>query len=291
MIIRQATASDLDTIIAMRQERSRWLAGQGSDQWQVGLTTDGFAERVRTSIAAGQTYMAVDEHGEVLGTIAIDTWTNPGLWSEQDLAESVIVHRMITWRHAAGQGVGNVLLELANKVALRAGRRWVRLDAWTSNNGLHDYYRSAGFRHVRTIDEHQSKSTALFEREAAVQLPVAVRRLADLGIGLADASAPAELYNVLGLQVRRPSALGDSPQLELISGDTWRLWSEAGDWLLAPIGRGYLACAVVEWDLAAWLNEACEYVITHVQPSAAFVLMLGPESGRSTMEFSKIRKT
>jgi GNAT superfamily N-acetyltransferase len=171
VIIRRATVGDLLTIVELRRERAAWLADIGSDQWSVGLTEQGFQQRVQDSIQAGETWMAVADDGRVLGSIAIDRWTNPNLWSPAELADAVIVHRMITRRFAAGQGLGEALLAHADRIAIEAGRRWVRLDAWTSNRGLHRYYERAGFRHVRTVPNSPSRSTALFEREISLPLP------------------------------------------------------------------------------------------------------------------------
>ncbi|MGH3755494.1 MAG: GNAT family N-acetyltransferase [Pseudonocardiaceae bacterium] len=168
MIIRRAVIDDLPTIVELRRERAAWLADIGSDQWSVGLTERGFRQRVQDSIQAGETWMATADDGRVVGTIAIDQWTNPGLWSQAELADAVIVHRMITRRCAAGQGIGQALLAHTDRFAIDAGRRWVRLDAWTSNHGLHRYYEHAGFRHVRTVADYPSRSTALFEREVSM---------------------------------------------------------------------------------------------------------------------------
>ena len=67
----------------------------------------------------------------------------------------------------AGRGVGAWLLDEAAREAARRGKRLLRLDAWTSNTRLHDYYRRQGFRLVRIAGDRGSG--ALFER--AVSLP------------------------------------------------------------------------------------------------------------------------
>ncbi len=46
--------------------------------------------------------------------------------------------------------------------AFDAGLTWLRLDAWTTNPRLHDYYLGAGFQHVRTIESRVSG--ACFQR-------------------------------------------------------------------------------------------------------------------------------
>jgi len=50
------------------------------------------------------------------------------------------------------------------------GASWVRVDVWTSNLGLHDYYKGHGFEHLRTLDFHNYwdyPSAALFQKPTA----------------------------------------------------------------------------------------------------------------------------
>jgi GNAT superfamily N-acetyltransferase len=57
---------------------------------------------------------------------------------------------------------GAWLLDEAAREAARRGKRLLRLDAWTNNTRLHDYYRRQGFRVVRNAGDRGSG--ALFER-------------------------------------------------------------------------------------------------------------------------------
>lgn len=162
--IEQAQLRDVGAIWMMRSDRAEWIADRGSDQWSdAGLDRDEFVDRVRTSIASGETWVLL-EGGDLLGTIALDQWATPGLWSEEELSDALIVHRMITSRNAAGRGIGSALLRHADRIAATQGLKWLRLDAWTSNYALHRYYQKQGFRHVRTV-VHDSPSAALFERQ------------------------------------------------------------------------------------------------------------------------------
>lgn len=173
MYIRQATRDDLETIAAWRAEAAEWIAERGHDQWSgAGLNDAEFRDRVTESIAAGETWMVDSYQRYPVGTIAIDDEADPGLWSREERANAVIAHRMIVPRSAAGLGVGTLLLRQAEAVAEQRGRMFIRLDAWTSNTDLHEYYRRAGFRHVRTVDAHHSPSAALFERRVwSVPMP------------------------------------------------------------------------------------------------------------------------
>jgi hypothetical protein len=47
----------------------------------------------------------------------------------------------------------------------------MRMNVWSTNGRLHDYYRALGFKHVRTVDIPGRMSGALFERELARSCP------------------------------------------------------------------------------------------------------------------------
>lgn len=165
MNIRKAVHDDLSTILRWRTEAAAWLNGQGSDQWsESGLSRDAFIDRVTDSIRTGETWIAEDDDGTALGTIAVDLNSDAGLWAEEELESAFVVHRMITDRSAVGRGVGARLLDHAEDLARQAGRKMLILDAWTSNSGLHAYYESQGFRQVRTVPDHYTPSATLFER-------------------------------------------------------------------------------------------------------------------------------
>ncbi|GAB3161850.1 hypothetical protein GCM10027258_79640 [Amycolatopsis stemonae] len=161
--IRRANAAEVAMIARWRRETAQWLSSIGSDQWsEKGLSAARFEERVAASVAAGETWIAeVDERPAA--TIAIDEHTDSWLWTPAEQAECVIVHRMITDRRNRHRGLGSLLLDHAEMIARQRGKAFVRLDAWTSNTRLHDYYRAAGFRFVRIADP-QRPSAALFER-------------------------------------------------------------------------------------------------------------------------------
>ncbi|MCM6776104.1 GNAT family N-acetyltransferase [Nocardia sp. CDC159] len=167
--IRQAHMSDLGTICRLRLQRTAWLAERGSDQWTRqgrGLPIERFARAVGRAVRAGETWIA-EVDGEPAGTITVNDRADAGLWSPGEIADAVIVHYMIVDLRFAGRGVGKALLAYAGAVACERHRTWVRLDAWTTNTTLHDYYRRAGFRLVRLAGpDAPGPSGALFERRA-----------------------------------------------------------------------------------------------------------------------------
>ncbi|MGH3686953.1 MAG: GNAT family N-acetyltransferase [Pseudonocardiaceae bacterium] len=148
-----------------REDAAHWLNQRGSDQWNnAGLNQDAFRHRVTKSIHDGDTWIAEDDDGTPLGTIAVDSTPDPGLWSPDELRRAYVIHRMITVRSASGRGIGTLMLDHADTLARADGRTALILDAWTSNRDLHAYYESQGFRQVRTVTDHYTPSATLFER-------------------------------------------------------------------------------------------------------------------------------
>lgn len=101
------------------------------------------------------------------GPVAVGTMvlrdTHPAdLWQPADDPGSALhLHHLAVDRASAGRRIGAWLLDQAAAEAARRGKQFLRLDAWTTNTRLHDYYRGQGFRLVRIADD---TSGALFER-------------------------------------------------------------------------------------------------------------------------------
>jgi GNAT superfamily N-acetyltransferase len=160
LTVRRATPDELDIVSAIFAEATAWLAAQGSDQWQYPPNM----EKITGSVEAGTCYLAFLD-GEPVATITIDDIADPEFWTPDDAPEAALyVHRLAILRKAAGQEMGATLLDFAARLADEAGKPLLRLDAWKSNTGLHQYYRDRGWRYVRTVDLPHRKSGVLFER-------------------------------------------------------------------------------------------------------------------------------
>ncbi|UGT60015.1 GNAT family N-acetyltransferase [Nocardia asteroides] len=167
LLIRRARRDELALLCLLRLRRTRWLVARGEDQWTAagrGLEIAAFARAAGRAIERGHTWVA-ELGGEVAGTITVDRRADRDLWTPAELAEAVIAHFMIVDAAFAGHGIGHRLLAHAAALARGDGLDWVRLDAWTTNAGLHAYYRDAGFHLARIAGPPaHGPSRALFER-------------------------------------------------------------------------------------------------------------------------------
>jgi GNAT superfamily N-acetyltransferase len=168
VIIAPAAPEDLNLLIAFRDEAARWLAARGIDQWREPYPTEDLMEEgMLRSIRAGETFIIWDDDGTPVATITVDRWANPDLWTAEEAAEPALyAHKLTVARTYAGQGLGGELLDWAGTRAAAAGDRWLRVDVWTTNLKLQDYYLGLGFKHVRTVVLSHNPSGALFQRPA-----------------------------------------------------------------------------------------------------------------------------
>ncbi|WP_328384385.1 GCN5 family acetyltransferase (plasmid) [Micromonospora zamorensis] len=169
MIITPARPRDVDVIMSWRRERVTWLAARGEKQWSIPLPRSAIA----ATVSAGQTWMVWDGDDPV-ATITLTAYVdvdslwkpdrNPeSLWyPEDDPADAIYAAKMMIPLKNAGDGLGGEMLDWAGGRAYEAGLTWLRLDAWTTNARLHDYYLGQGFQHVRTVKTRVSG--ACFQR-------------------------------------------------------------------------------------------------------------------------------
>jgi predicted GNAT family N-acyltransferase len=164
---RLATVDDFQTIINLVKEAAGWLHTKGTDQWAVPWPSieerDG---RISQGLDSKSTWMVWD------GATAVATLTahDKGLarlWTPEERREpAVYVHRVIVNREYAGKRVGAGLIDWAAQQAAREyGATQTRIDVWTTNKALHNYYRSIGFKFIRFAENYDNyPSRALFQR-------------------------------------------------------------------------------------------------------------------------------
>jgi GNAT superfamily N-acetyltransferase len=149
VIVTPAEPGDLSVLLAFREEAATWLSALGSDQWSRPYPAD----RLLATIAADTVFM-VRDGDSTAATITLTPDAEEGLWTEEELSEPCLyVNKLTVARTHAGRNVGGRLLDWAGDRAFRGGAKWLRLDAWTTNQGLQDYYVRQGVEHVRTVRE------------------------------------------------------------------------------------------------------------------------------------------
>jgi ribosomal protein S18 acetylase RimI-like enzyme len=85
----------------------------------------------------------------VVGTITLQ-WSDPVLWNGAS-PDAGYIHKLAVVRAYAGRKIGEEMLRWAEKQALLAGKKYLRLDCLASNRIIRDYYEKAGYIHKGDI--------------------------------------------------------------------------------------------------------------------------------------------
>jgi len=171
--IARASARHFDTVLGLIEDARSWLWTMDTDQWDKPWPDPAARDRrVLAGLRNGKTWIVWDDD-IAAATITITTRRNNAVWAKPactaDLKErAVFVHRLITSRKYAGLGLGAELIDWAGLRGSREyGAKWIRIDVWLTNTGLHDYYKSKGFRPCGICADPGYPSGALFEKPVA----------------------------------------------------------------------------------------------------------------------------
>jgi GNAT superfamily N-acetyltransferase len=167
LVLRRATPDDFEAVRGLLREASRWLGTRNTDQWEVPWPDENRRNtNIKRAIIAGRTWIACDDARPV-ATLT----TSPNhhmVWPEENGREPAVYVRRITVSRSpeyAGHGLGGQLLDWAGLRANRDyGARWVRVDVWTTNRKLHEYYEAQGFKECGRSPIPGYPSAALFQK-------------------------------------------------------------------------------------------------------------------------------
>ena len=155
----RAQQGDLDRVLEILEEASRWLSSKGLEtQWRL---SPAFRETIKNNIECGHVYVVKDVE-ETVGTITLQ-WSDKEFWGDLP-PDSGYVHKLAIKRSHGGKRLGLRMLQWAEAKARAEGKRYLRLDCPASNKTIRDYYEKAGFVHVRDTEMPGWKAS-LYQKE------------------------------------------------------------------------------------------------------------------------------
>jgi GNAT superfamily N-acetyltransferase len=163
LAVRQAETNELDTVMALLQERIDWLRSRGSDQWS---TSANWQAKFEPALDAGHVWLLLDGQ-DPIGTITVEFQGDRDFWSQEECAEpAAYLSKLAIQLDHAGDELGALLTDWACDYAYRRGCKFVRLDAWRTNDELHEYYATRGWKYLRTVENPGRNSGSLFQLAA-----------------------------------------------------------------------------------------------------------------------------
>ena len=157
VVIVQAQPADIDAVLGLLEDAARWLVSRGIDQWRPGsFDRHDFAARIER----GEVYLAL-VGGQLAGTLTLQP-SDPLFWPDAS-DDALYLHKLVVHRAYAGRGLGQRLLQWAERTTAAAGKRYLRLDSKAESAAMRAYYEGAGFSYRRDLSG-RSWSASLFEK-------------------------------------------------------------------------------------------------------------------------------
>jgi GNAT superfamily N-acetyltransferase len=290
LTVRPATVAEHDVVMTLLKERIDWLRARGSDQWS---TWETWGAKIPPALERGHVWLLLDGN-DPIGTVTVEFQGDRDFWTEEECTEpAAYLSKLAVRLDYAGHELGALLTDWASDYAYRRGCRYVRLDAWKTNDQLHAYYASRGWKYVRTVENPGRNSGALFQvpvgpmtRTQRSRLhddfPITVLQPTQGGAGVTDPPDAAGnwypdhvhrggmtvQYDVL----QRPS------EAEFIDFMRYRLRKEGPAWQLEGVDRHFIDWqrqgVVLETNLQ--LNDELTYVVTHQELASDCRMVVTP---------------
>jgi GNAT superfamily N-acetyltransferase len=160
-------------VIGLIDDAAAWLRLKDTNQWEEPWPDRVERDaRVRRGLDGGKTWLVWDDSAHIAAaTVTVARQANPKVWPPSaclSRSPAVYIHRLVTRRTYAGLGIG---AELIDWVGLRAAEQYgaesIRIDVWTSNRALHEYYEKRGFVYYGNCTDPTYPSGALFQKPIA----------------------------------------------------------------------------------------------------------------------------
>lgn len=137
-----AEFEDIPQLYEIIKKRVRWMDEKGLRQWN---TTDYlnvyppsyFEDHQRN----GRLYKLIKDTGEIAAVMVL--LDIDARWPGYEAMDSYFVHNFAT--DPALNGVGSMMLEEAELLSAKQGKKYLRLDCPTHNNYLNAFYESRGY--------------------------------------------------------------------------------------------------------------------------------------------------
>lgn len=164
----EATDTNLKTILGLVDGAREWLADKGTNQWSKPWPNKRKRNaRIWRGLEVGATWIVWDEETAV-ATVTVARSPNAKVWRGATCnvkEKAVYAHRLIIDRRFAGWGLGEQLIDWTGRRAqLEYEAEWIRIDVWTKNKGLHEYYKKRGFQPCGMAPDPKYPSGMLFQK-------------------------------------------------------------------------------------------------------------------------------
>ena len=149
-MIREATLSDIESILLMTKACAKHMISNGIYQWNEHYPN---AEAFQQDIERNELFVLINENN-ILGSIVISSLMDDEYKSIQWLTPSdknIYIHRLAVHPIYQGRGFAQQLMDYAENFALAQGYASIRLDTFSQNDRNQKFYELRGYNRLGSI--------------------------------------------------------------------------------------------------------------------------------------------
>lgn len=149
-MIRNATHTDIDSILEITKACAKDMTEKGISQWNEHYPSRlAFENDVKR-----EELFVLENNNNILGCIVISTFMDeeyiPIQWLTSNL-NNVYIHRLAIHPNHQGKGYARKLMEFAETTSRKRQMQSVRLDTFSQNDRNHKFYEQRGYQRLGSI--------------------------------------------------------------------------------------------------------------------------------------------
>ncbi|MGZ3751005.1 MAG: GNAT family N-acetyltransferase [Mucilaginibacter sp.] len=165
MEIANSTLQDIGTILRLYDEGTKYQKKVAEKHWQ-GFDKDLIEKEIQEK---QQWKILVDGH---IACVFSTRFSDPLIWKEKDNDPAIYIHRIAIDPLFRGQQFMKHIIAWSKVYAGENNKKFVRMDTWSENDKLNNYYISCGFKNLGVTyfgfeddlpDHYGGSSASLFE--------------------------------------------------------------------------------------------------------------------------------
>lgn len=165
MKLRKSTTLDIDPIMSIIGQAQRFLKEIGIDQWQNNYPN---IETIESDIENGYSYVLIKD-SVIIGTVAVsfdgektyDTIYD-GKWISN--GPYAVVHRMAVNDNFRGKGIGRIIIQNIENMALDNNVKSIKIDTHRGNLPMQNMLKNCGFQYCGIIYLEDGNERLAFEK-------------------------------------------------------------------------------------------------------------------------------
>lgn len=161
--VQNTELSDLAFIFALFEHSIRYQEERGYPVWK-NYDRGAIAKDIRD----GNQYKIVIK--ESIGIIFSVAYSDKIIWRERDQGDAIYLHRIVVNPDFKGQKLFGRILDWSVDHARERGLKSIRMDTWSSNPDIIDYYQSFGFRFIENYVTPDTDALPVHNRNLGLSL-------------------------------------------------------------------------------------------------------------------------